>query len=122
MNNFDKLIEQLTLIQEKFTHLDNFLTNTFIEFQQKQLEQLLAVLEKHALTCACNGKQQQILQPPEEDTLHDAKYAADRIGVSDKTITRLTMQGRLPIDSYVNRKRQFRKSDIERCRRYYRGE
>lgn len=119
MNNFDKLIEQLTLIQEKFTHLDNFLTSTFIELQQKQLEQLLSVLDKHAITCSCNSKQQQI---PEEDTLHDAKYAADRIGVSDKTITRLTVQGRLPIDSYVNRKRQFRKSDIERCRRYYRGE
>jgi len=122
MSNFNKLIEQLNLIQEKFTHIDNFLTNTFIEFQQKQLEQLLAVFEKHALTCSCNSKQQQTLSPPEEETLHDAKYAADRIGVSDKTVTRLTVQGRLPIDSYVNRKRQFRKSDIERCRRYYRGE
>lgn len=56
-----------------------------------------------------------------EDTLHDAKYAAERIGVGDKTLSRLTRKGLLPIHSYVNRKRLFLASDIERCRRYYRG-
>ena len=122
MNDFKQMIQQLTAINEKLGYLHTFLRSTALQFQQRQLEKLLAILEKHALTCACNGKQQQTRSPPEEDTLHDAKYAADRIGVSDKTITRLTMQGRLPIHSCVNRKRQFRKSDIERCRRYYRGE
>jgi hypothetical protein len=55
------------------------------------------------------------------DTLHDAKYAAERISVGDKTLSRLTRKGLLPIHSYVNRKRLFLASDIERCRRYYRG-
>jgi hypothetical protein len=120
MNNFDHLLNQLKCIQDKFDNIEIFFTGTYLEFQRNQFEKLLAVLEaKQSFICSCNSKQQQI---PEEDTLHDAKYAADRIGVSDKTITRLTVQGRLPIDSYVNRKRQFRKSDIERCRRYYRGE
>ena len=56
------------------------------------------------------------------DPLHDAKYAADRIGVVDRTLRRLTQKGELPVDSYVNGKRQFRASSIERCRRLYRGE
>ena len=63
-------------------------------------------------------------QPTESvpDPLRDAKYAAGRIGVADKTLGRLTKKGLLPVHSYVNRKRLFRESDIERCRRLYRGE
>ncbi|GAA4777962.1 hypothetical protein GCM10023231_00500 [Olivibacter ginsenosidimutans] len=57
-----------------------------------------------------------------DEVLYNAKYAADRIGVSDKTIGRLTQRGDLPVVAVKRRKRQFRLSDIERCRRYYRGE
>lgn len=57
----------------------------------------------------------------EEELYRDAKYAEDRIGVSERTVMRLTAKGILPIALYVNRKRQFRDSDVERCRRYYRG-
>lgn len=119
MNNFNKLIEQLILIQEKFFHIEQFLTNTFIEFQREQLEKLLSVLQTKQIS---ESPFESNLNRQVEDTLHDAKYAADRIGVSDKTIFRLTAQGMLPVASYVNRKRQFRKSDIESCRRYYRGD
>ncbi|MFC6101486.1 helix-turn-helix transcriptional regulator [Olivibacter domesticus] len=123
MNNFDKLIEQLNLIQEKFTHIDNFLTNTYIEFQQKQLEKLIAALEaKHTNMCSCACSCEHPVQFPEEDTLHSARYAAERIGISDKTVYRLTKSGMLPVHSYCNRERRFLLSDIERCRRYYRGE
>lgn len=58
----------------------------------------------------------------EPERLYDAKYAAERIGVVDRTIYRLTEIGMLPVDSYKKGIRQFRHSDIERCRRYYRGE
>jgi len=53
---------------------------------------------------------------PDADPLHHAD-AADRIGVVDKTISRLTKKGILPVACCINRKRQFRESDIERCRR-----
>ena len=56
------------------------------------------------------------------DPLHDAKFAAERIGVVDRTLRRLTKKGMLPVHSHINGKRWFRESDIERCRRYYRGE
>ena|SRR5690606_67400 len=58
---------------------------------------------------------------PQQDPLRDAKYAADRIGVVVKTIDRLVAKGILPVHSIINAKRMFRESDIERCRRYYRG-
>jgi len=55
----------------------------------------------------------------DQGRLFDAKYAEARIGVGDKTISRLSRKGELPVICYVNRKRQFRESDIERCRRLY---
>ncbi|MDX3916141.1 MULTISPECIES: hypothetical protein [Olivibacter] len=119
MNNFDKLLTQLQTIQDKFTNIENFLTSNFIDFQKEQLKELLHALKTLSATSSDPSEQ---LKEKEEDTLHDARYAAERIGVSEKTISRLTGQGMLPIHSYVNRKRQFRKSDIDRCRRYYRGE
>jgi|GEM_PF-3460894 len=61
-------------------------------------------------------------EPIPEDPLRDAQYAANRIGVSDKTVCRLTQRNMLPIICVINRKKQFRNSDIERCRGYYRGE
>ena len=59
---------------------------------------------------------------PEPELLYDAKSAAARIGVGERTIYRLTQRGLLPVHSYVLGMRQFRHSDIERCRRFYRGE
>ncbi|MGK6351577.1 helix-turn-helix domain-containing protein [Parapedobacter sp. DT-150] len=61
-------------------------------------------------------------QAENPDPLHDAKYAANRIGVVDRTLYRLIKKGILPVDSYENGRRLFRESDIERCRRYYHGE
>ncbi|WP_177181078.1 helix-turn-helix domain-containing protein [Parapedobacter koreensis] len=61
-------------------------------------------------------------EPVTPELLRDAKYAAERIGVVDRTLRRLTRKGMLPIHSYVNRRRRFRENDIERCRRFYRGE
>lgn len=61
-------------------------------------------------------------EKPDSDPLHDAKYAAGRIGVVDRTLRRLTHKGLLPVHTHFNGKRWFRESDIERCRRYYRGE
>lgn len=56
-----------------------------------------------------------------EEEYHDAKEAEGIIGVSERTLKRLTDKGQLPVSHYVNRKRMFKKSDVERCRRYYRG-
>jgi len=56
------------------------------------------------------------------EPLHDPVYAADRIGVVDRTLYRLTKKGMLPVHTYKDGVRQFRQSDIERCRKYYRGE
>ncbi|MBK1442588.1 hypothetical protein JHJ32_21490 [Parapedobacter sp. ISTM3] len=83
------------------------------------LHKLLAVLLLIARQGVDNPQLAEIAKP---DTLHDAKYAAERIGVVDKTLSRLIKKGLLPIHSYVNRKRQFLESDIERCRRFYRDE
>lgn len=118
MTKFDRLLNELKQIRDKFDRLDIFLSQTYLEFQRSQLEKLLTVLEAKQVSLGSSNTQEPVM----DDTLHDARYAAERIGVSEKTISRLTGQGMLPIHSYVNRRRQFRKSDIDRCRRYYRGE
>lgn len=80
-------------------------------------------VEKLALALDLTVRRLEAASPlPDTDPLHDAKYAAERIGVVVKTIGRLTKKGMLPVDSYLNAKRMFRESHIERCRRYYRGE
>jgi|GEM_PF-887375 len=58
-------------------------------------------------------------EPP--DPLHDRAYAMDRIGISEKTVYRLTREGKLPVADVINRRKFYRESDIEACRRYYRG-
>lgn len=56
-----------------------------------------------------------------EEEYHDAEEAEGIIGVSERTLKRMTKSGLLPISHYANRKRMFKKSDVEHCRRYYRG-
>lgn len=94
--------------------------NTIIDILKKILE-LLTRMEQGA-----NGGVADLQEPapqaPDPDGLYGAKYAANRIGVGERTVYRLTQRGMLPVDSYTLGMRQFRHSDIERCRRYYRGE
>lgn len=91
------------------------------------LRQILSVLRAllHIALLLARKGQSAGIHPPEtlaEDPLHDAVYAADRIGVSDKTLGRQIKKGLLTVADRKNRKRLFRKSDIEKCRRFYRGE
>lgn len=60
-----------------------------------------------------------IPEPP--DPLRDRAYAMGRIGISEKTVYRLTREGKLPIAEVINRRKFYRESDIEACRQYYRG-
>lgn len=92
--------------------------NTIIDILRKIHEQLARM--EHSTNGAVASPPAP--QQPDPEPLHGAKYAADRIGVGERTIYRLTQRGMLPVHSYIRGTRQFRHSDIERCRRFYRGE
>lgn len=82
------------------------------------IDRKLTIIAEHLQTEKMNVEP----STPEPDPLYDASYAADRIGVVDRTLYRLTGKGMLPIGSYGDKgTRLFRHSDIERCRRYYLG-
>ncbi len=104
----------------RIVDLISALLNTIIDILKKILEQLIRMEQGGNSGVAVLQEPGQ--QRPDPDRLYSAKYAADRIGVGERTIYRLTQRGMLPVDSYALGMRQFRHSDIERCRRYYRGE
>jgi len=104
----------------RIVNLISVLLNTIIDIL-KQIHELLTRMEQGG-TSEDATPQESIAQPQESDRLYSAKYAADRIGVGERTIYRLTARGLLPVQTYTLGTRRFRHSDIERCRRYYRGE
>lgn len=70
--------------------------------------------------------QQEILdfirQKEEAETVYlDAKKACDRIGISDSTLLRCQRSGEIAVAKTHKRKKYFRKRDVERLRKAYRG-
>ena len=108
------------LLMNRIIDLISAMLNTIIDILKQILEQLTR-MDQGAINGVV-GLQEPTPQASEPDRLYGAKYAADRTGVGERTIYRLTQRGMLPVDSYALGMRQFRHSDIERCRRYYRGE
>lgn len=109
------VIDLLRKILEKLTQ---------IEYALGQMVRLLAkVVEQPAasLTDAPAKLPEPAPDEQELDQLYDAKYAAERIGVVERTVYRLTEKGMLPVHAYHRGQRRFLHSDIERCRREYRG-
>lgn len=104
----------------RIINLISALLNTIIDILKKILEQLIRM--EQGGNSGVVALQEPTPNTPKPDRLYGAKYAADRIGVGERTIYRLTQRGLLPVDSYALGMRQFRHNDIERCRRYYRGE
>lgn len=104
----------------RIINLISALLNTIIDILKKILEQLIRM--EQGGNSGVVALQEHTPNTPKPDRLYGAKYAADRIGVGERTIYRLTQRGMLPVHSYTLGMRQFRHSDIERCRRYYRGE
>ncbi|GGG94017.1 hypothetical protein GCM10007415_31320 [Parapedobacter pyrenivorans] len=107
------MLKQLERCEAYLASIDRKLAFIAERFPLEKLDQVFDMVCQHP-PVACNT--------PEPDPLYDASYAADRIGVVDRTLYRLTGKGKLPIDSYGDKgTRLFRHSDIERCRRYYLG-
>lgn len=104
----------------RIVNLISAMLNTIIDILKQILELLTRMEQGAASGNAAAG--QPAPQKPDGDRLYSAKYAADRIGVGERTIYRLTERGLLPVDSYELGMRLFRHSDIERCRRFYLGE
>lgn len=115
-----------TLLMNQFVNLISALLNTIIDILERILEQLVLIangVNRGAYSPASIELPEPPSQEPDPaDRLHGAKYAANRIGVVDRTLYRLTERGMLPVHSYTLGMRQFLHSDIERCRRYYLGE
>lgn len=70
--------------------------------------------------------QQEILdfirQKEEAETVYlDAEKACDRIGISDSTLLRCQRRGEIAVAKTHKGKKYFRKRDVERLRKDYRG-
>ncbi|WP_262249996.1 helix-turn-helix transcriptional regulator [Parapedobacter soli] len=104
----------------RIVNLISAMLNNIIDIL-KQILELLTRMEQGA-TSGDAAAEEPTPQKQDDDRLYSAKYAAERIGVGERTIYRLTKRGLLPVDSYTLGMRLFRHSDIERCRRFYLGE